>query len=76
MGVVIQRHAPVPLPPVRHPVPIAQEAGWSSGPDWTCTDNLALNGFDPRTVQPVLTELFRPTGVDPVLPPNHQWPCS
>jgi hypothetical protein len=31
--------------------PIVQEAGWAPGPVWTGAENLALSGFDPRTVQ-------------------------
>jgi hypothetical protein len=37
----------------KHPVPIVQEAGWTPGPVWTGAENLALPGFDPRTVQTV-----------------------
>jgi hypothetical protein len=40
-------------PRERDPVPIVQEAGWAPGPVWTAAENLALAGFDPRTVQPV-----------------------
>ena len=39
--------------PGKDQVPIVQEAGWASGPGWTGAENLALPGFDPRTVQPV-----------------------
>ena len=41
------------LTPGKDPVPIVQEAGWASGPVWTGAENLAIPGFDPRTVQPV-----------------------
>ena len=41
------------LTPGKDPVPIVQEAGWTSGPVWTGAENLASPGFDPRTVQPV-----------------------
>jgi len=41
------------LSPEKDPVPIVQEAGWTSGPVWTGTENLAPPGFYPRTVQPV-----------------------
>ena len=34
-------------------VPTVQETGWTPGPVWTGAENLALPGFDPRTVQPV-----------------------
>jgi hypothetical protein len=30
-------------------------AGWAPGPVWTCAKNLAPQGFDPRTVQPVVS---------------------
>ena len=54
MGVGGQRHTLAALPPGKEPVPIAQEAGWGSGPVWTDAENLAPPpGFDPRTVQPV-----------------------
>jgi len=39
--------------PRKDPVPLVEEAGWAPGPDWTCAENLAPLGFDPRTVQPV-----------------------
>ena len=32
---------------------LVQEVGWTPGPVWTCAENLAPPGFDPRTVQPV-----------------------
>jgi len=41
------------LTPQKDPVPIVQEAGWASGPVWTCAENLTPMGFDPQTVQPV-----------------------
>jgi hypothetical protein len=36
-------------------VPIVQEAGWASGPVWTGAENLAPPGFDPQTVQRVVS---------------------
>jgi hypothetical protein len=36
-----QRHAAAALPAGKDPVPIAQEAGWASGPVWTGEENLA-----------------------------------
>jgi hypothetical protein len=46
---------PQPLfTPGKDPVPIVQEAGWASGPVWTA-ENLAPPGFDPRTVQPIVS---------------------
>jgi len=53
MGMGDQRHAPAALPPRKDPVHIVQEAGWAAGPVWTGAENLAPQGFDPRTVQPV-----------------------
>jgi len=44
MGVVAQRHAPVP---------IGQEAGWDPGPERTGAKISPPHGFDPPTVQPV-----------------------
>ena len=53
--------------PGKDPVPIVQEAGWAPGPVWTGAKNLALPpGFDPRTVQPVVS---RYTGSYPA----HTW---
>jgi len=31
--------------PGKDPVPIVQEAGWASGPDWTGEENLAYTGI-------------------------------
>jgi hypothetical protein len=31
--------------PGKYPVPIVQEAGWTPGPIWTGTENLALTGI-------------------------------
>ena len=39
--------------PGKDPVPIVQEGGWAPGPVWTGVKNLALPGFNPRTVQAV-----------------------
>jgi hypothetical protein len=41
--------------PGNDPVPTVQEAGWSPGPAWEGAENLAPPGFDPRTVQPVMS---------------------
>ena len=42
--------------PGKDPVSIVQEAGWAPGPVWTGAENLAPpQGFDPRTVQPVVS---------------------
>jgi hypothetical protein len=38
----------------KDPVFIVREAVWAPGPVWTCVKNLALLGFDPRIVQPVV----------------------
>jgi hypothetical protein len=42
MGVGSQRHAPAALPLGKTQVPIVQEAGWTSRPDWTSAENLVL----------------------------------
>jgi len=61
-----QRHVPAAPYPGKKPVPIAQGAGWDSGPVWTGAENLAPPGFDPRTVQPIGSRYTdyatRPTG--------------
>ena len=45
-GVGGQRHTPAPLPPGEDPVPVVQEAGWTSGPVvWTGAENLASTGI-------------------------------
>jgi hypothetical protein len=36
-------------------VPLLQDAGLAPGPVWTGVENLPPLGFDPRTVQPVLS---------------------
>ena len=41
------------ITPVKGPVPIVQEAGWTPGRVWTGAENLPPPGFDTRTVQPV-----------------------
>ena len=40
MGVTGQRHAPAVFTPGKDPVPIVQEAGWTSEPVWTGEENL------------------------------------
>jgi hypothetical protein len=52
-GVGDQRHAPTALPPEKRSGTHSREAGWAPEPVWTGAENLALSGFDPRTVQPV-----------------------
>lgn len=43
---------PRPLYPLESDmVPFVQEAGWTSGPSWRGTENVAPPGFDPRTDQ-------------------------
>jgi hypothetical protein len=37
----------------RPPLPIVQKAGWAPEKVWISAENLALPGFDPRTLQPV-----------------------
>jgi len=36
-------------------VPIVQEAGWATQPVWTGTGNLPPLGFNPQTIQPVVS---------------------
>ena len=42
-----------PLPPGMTRYSLYKRPGGSPGPVWTGAENLALTGFDPRTVQPV-----------------------
>jgi hypothetical protein len=48
-------------------VPIVQEAGWASGPVWTCAKNLPPPEFDPRTVHPVASRYTTCAIPDPTL---------
>jgi len=36
-------------------IPIVQEGGWSPGLIWTAAENLAIPGFDPQTVQHIVS---------------------
>jgi hypothetical protein len=49
------------------PLPIVQAAGWAPGPVWTDAENLAPTGFDPRTVESVVSRYtdyaIRPTSL-------------
>ena len=45
MGVGGQRHVPAAFTPGKVLVPIAQEAGWASGPVWTGAENHAPTGI-------------------------------
>ena len=47
MGVGGERHAPVALPPV----PFVQEARWTTGLLFTCAENVACTGVNPRALQ-------------------------
>jgi hypothetical protein len=48
------RHAPAALPPVKTRYPYYRRLGGPQGrSEWT--ENLAIPGFDPRTVHPVLS---------------------
>jgi len=44
-----------PFTPGKDPVPIVQEAGWAPGSVWTGGKSCPPPGFDPRTVQPVVS---------------------
>jgi len=49
--------------PGKDPVPVVQEVGWAPGSVGTYAENLAPPpppGFDPRTVQPVLSRPMNP----------------
>ena len=60
---------PQPLyPQVKAPIPIEQEAGWTSEPDWTGTEkdkkkSHARPGFELRTVQHVASRYADYTNV-------------
>jgi len=41
--------------PGKDPVPIVQDVGWAPGPVWIGAENLAPPGFDPWTIQPVVS---------------------
>jgi hypothetical protein len=41
--------------PGKDPVPIVQEDGWAPGCQYGRAENLAPPGFDPRTIQPVVS---------------------
>jgi len=43
-----QRHAPAALPLGNAQVPIVQEVGWASGPDWMGAENLVLTAIRSR----------------------------
>jgi len=40
---------------------IVQEAGWSPGLIWTAAENLTLPGFDPQTIQYVVSRCTNDT---------------
>jgi len=44
-GVSGLRHAPAAFSPWKDPVPIVQEAGWATGPDWRNAENFAPTGI-------------------------------
>ena len=51
-----QRHAPAPLLPGNNRYPLyRKEAGEAPGPVWTGAEILRPPGFDPCTVQPVVS---------------------
>jgi hypothetical protein len=39
----------------RDAVPIVQETGWATQPVWTGTGNLPPLGFNPQSIQPVVS---------------------
>jgi hypothetical protein len=48
-----QCHAPTASPPGKECGTRCTGGCWAPGPAWTGAENLALNGLDQRTVQPV-----------------------
>jgi hypothetical protein len=48
-----QHHDPAVFTPGKDPVHIVQEAGWAPEPVWIGAENLAAQGFNSRTFQPV-----------------------
>jgi hypothetical protein len=44
--------------PGKEPVPIVQEAGWAPEPVWKGGKSRRPPGFDPRTVQPIVSLSF------------------
>jgi hypothetical protein len=40
---------------VRETLPIAQEVGWAPGPVWTGGENSPPLGFNPQTIQPIVS---------------------
>jgi hypothetical protein len=53
-----QHHAPAAFTPGKDPVSIVQEAGWAPEPVWIGAENFATPGFDPRTFQPVWSNIY------------------
>ena len=45
MGIGGQHHAPAAFTHGKDPVPIVQEAGWTSAPVWIGAEKLAFTGF-------------------------------
>ena len=54
-----QLHAPAAFTPGKNPVPIVQEAGWSSEPVWTGAENLALSGIRSPDLPALSESLYR-----------------
>jgi hypothetical protein len=61
MGVGGQRHAPVALLPVETGYPLYRKLGGPQGRSGQVWKISPPPGFDPRIVQPVASELSRPT---------------
>jgi len=53
MGVGVQRHVHVSLPPGKTLCPLYRRLGVPQGPVWMGADNLATIGIRSRTVQPL-----------------------
>jgi hypothetical protein len=61
MGVGGQRHAPAALPPGKTRYPLYSRLSGTRGRSQRVRKISPPPGFDPRTVQPIPTELSRPT---------------
>src|SRR5215468_8162126 len=61
MGVGDQRHAPAALPPEKTRYPLYRRLGGPQGRPGRVRKIAPPPGFDPRTVQPVVSRYTRPT---------------
>jgi len=61
--------------PGKEPVPIVQKAGWDPGPVWMGGKSRPPPGFDPRTVQPIVSLSFYILLLIPLLRPDKPLIC-